>query len=191
MSSEMIAGLSTLVTALVSAVAGAVVLVLNARTSAKQRETAEKQNEYEKLLGRYEKEIQRREAHSDHMGEVVDKLKESNARLRERYASAAGKYDVLYQYARRQFEYMKQNGIQPEPPPMQPETVQKEDEVSVASSDSIDMSVRKVAQASEIIKKTRTKPPAAVKELAAQEPEGKTPNPPEGEGESSDEYSSS
>jgi hypothetical protein len=40
MGSELIAGLSTLATALVSAVAAAVVLVLNARSGTKARETS-------------------------------------------------------------------------------------------------------------------------------------------------------
>jgi hypothetical protein len=157
MSNEMIAGLSTLITALVSALAAAVVLVLNARSMAKQRTSLEKANEYEKIITRYEKDIQRREAHDDQVGVVVDKLKESNARLRERYANLQGRYDLLYDYTRRQYSFMQKQGITPEVPPVKVDS--PTDAQVGGSSDDISFAVRQVEQESKILKATRPQPP--------------------------------
>jgi hypothetical protein len=192
MSSEMIAGLSTLITALVSALAGAVVLVLNARSGAAQRTNTEKANEYEKIITRYEKDIQRREAHDEQVGAVVDKLKESNARLRERYANLQGRYDLLYNYMRRQHEFMQKQGITPEAPPAKADS--PTDAQVGGSSDDISFAVRQVEQESKILKATRPQPPnlpqksapepapqtqSEARELPKQPPAHTEPTPPE------------
>jgi cell division protein FtsN len=180
MGSELIAGLSTLATALVSAVAAAVVLVLNARSGSKARETADRQNEYEKLLGRYEKDIQRREAHEDQLTEVAAKLTESNTRLREQLASWSSRYDLLYSYLRRQYDYMKKQGLDPEPPPMpsapqSPESLARAEGLTTSGSD-LTIAVKKSQQASEILKRTRPKPSESIKEEARKLPDGPEPS---------------
>lgn len=180
MGSDLIAGISTLVTALVSAVAAAVVLVLNARSGSRARETADKQNEYEKLLGRYEKEIQRREAHEEQLTEVATKLTESNARLREQLAAWSSRYDLLYSYLRRQYDYMKKQGLEPEPPPMSPAPSSPasiaEKEGITASGADLTIAVKKSQQASEILKRTRPKPSESIKEEARKLPDGPEPS---------------
>jgi predicted nuclease with TOPRIM domain len=180
MSSELIAGLSTLATALVSAVAAAVVLVLNARSGTRARETSDKQNEYEKLLGRYEKDIQRREAHEDQLTEVAAKLTESNARLREQLAAWSSRYDLLYSYLRRQYDYMKNQGLDPEPPPMSPApsspTSIAEREGITASGSDLTIAVKKSQQTSEILKRTRPRPSESIKEEARKLPDGPEPS---------------
>lgn len=155
MSSEMIAGMSSLITAVVSAAAAAVVLIFNARSNVKQKEATTKQNEYEKLLARYENDLKRREIHEEHTDEVVDKLKEANAKLRERLVAYESKYIMIYDYASRQYEFMKKQGIQAEAPPAreQPPPAQ------TTSSDDINFAVRQVAQESSGLKRTRPQPP--------------------------------
>lgn len=180
MGSELIAGLSTLATALVSAIAAAVVLVLNARSGARARETTDKQNEYEKLLGRYEKEIQRREAHEDQLTEVATKLTESNAKLREQLAAWSSRYDLLYSYLRRQYDYMKNQGIDPEPPPMSPTppspaSIAKTEGMTTSGAE-LTIAVKKSQQASEILKKTRPKPSESIMEEARKLPDGPEPS---------------
>lgn len=161
MSPELIAGVSTVVTALVGAVAAAWVTVQSNRAGTKQREKDDTIREYEKIIGRYEKDIQRREAHEINQQEVIHTVQESNARLRERYADVRGRYEMIYQYAKRQFQFMKKQGIDAEPPPMEemppPPPVTPE-----GSSDMIDVAVRKMEQTSTVLKKTRPVPPEGV-----------------------------
>lgn len=172
MSGEMIAGLNTLITAIVSAVAGALVLLMNARSTTKQRESAEKKNEYETIITRYEKDIQRREAHDEQVGAVVDKLKESNTRLRERYANLQGRYDLLSDYTRRQYVFMQKQGLTPEAPPVK---VDSPTDVQLGgSSDDISFAVRQVEQESKVLKATRPRPPS----LPGQPPEQPEPTEP-------------
>lgn len=154
MSSEMIAGMSSLITAVVSAAAAAVVLIFNARSNVKQKEATTKQNEYEKLLARYENDLKRREIHEEHTDEVVDKLKEANAKLRERLVAYESKYIMIYDYASRQYEFMKKQGIQAEAPP-----ARESPPAQTTSSDDINFAVRQVAQESSGLKRTRPQPP--------------------------------
>jgi hypothetical protein len=167
MTSEMIAAMSTLVTALVSALAGAVVLVLNAKAGNRARENVARQTEYDKILARYENQTQKLEVHSEEQGKLV-------VRLRGRYATLRGQYIVLHDYASRQVEYMKHKGIDPgEPPPMplelleaaHPEPKEAHAEAHTPRAphpeEDLEFQARQVEQASVLLRQTRPVPPAA------------------------------
>jgi hypothetical protein len=192
MSSEAIAALSTIITALVSALAGAVVLVLNARTINRAKETSEKQNEYEKIIARYEKDLARREAHADNQQVVITKLQEANTVLRERVADINGRYKMVVDYAKRQYEFMRHKGITPE---LLPDEGRKLPESN--DEETIDFNVRQVEQASNLLKKTRPSPtgkmappeehdpsgvPEATEHKAPDDTTGTSPAQPEGGG---------
>jgi predicted RNA-binding protein with RPS1 domain len=179
-SSEWVAAIATVLTTLVSAGAGAVVLVINARGNNKLKEAeqeqkkaaqkakqeqeaaAQKQNEYEKLFARYERDIERREAHADEQQTVVHRLQELNARKREELADLRGRYEIVHGYARRQFDFMRKQGIDPEPPPELPPYTPPADAADEAHD--VAFTVKQVDQSAKILKRTRPEPPP---ELAA------------------------
>lgn len=173
MSSEAIAALSTVITALVSALAGAIVLVLNARSLNRAKETNEKQNEYEKIIARYEKDLARREAHGDNQQVVITQLQEANTVLRERVADIRGRYQMVVDYARRQYDYMRQKGLNPE---LLPDEGRKLPEVH--DEEAIDFNVRQVEQASNLLKKTRPSPTGKMPPLEDHGPLDEAPDHP-------------
>jgi hypothetical protein len=168
-SSEWVAAIATVLTTLVSAGAGAVVLVINARSNNKlkeaeqeQKKATQKQDENDKLFARYQRDLERREAHADEQQTVIHRLQELNARKREELADLRGRYEIVHGYARRQFDFMRKQGIDPEPPPELPPYTPPADAADEARD--VAFTVKQVDQSAKILKKTRPEPPP---ELAA------------------------
>lgn len=157
MSSETFATISSLVTALVAAGASAFVLIANARAKNKQEQRSQEIAEAHSIMDRQEKQIARQEAHINSQQDLIHRLQESNGALRERFADIRGRYELVYNYAKRAYEKLRKvdNNFD-ESPPAEAKAIVPQD-----SSDALDVAVRKTEQASAILKRTRPNPPSS------------------------------
>jgi hypothetical protein len=143
------------VAVVITAVAGAVVAVINARANNKIKEKEGTIVGYEKIVDRQEREITRRTAHGDEQQELIHKQQELNSTLRERLANLRGRYELVYDYARRQAESMKKAGLPAEPPPELLPSVQQE---LYAMSADAEFEVRQADQAQAVLKALKKEP---------------------------------
>jgi hypothetical protein len=143
---------------LVGAVASALVVIINARAKNKLEEKEGTIRGYEKIVDRQDREITRHAAHGDEQQDLIHRQQEDNTVLRERLANLRGRYDLLYDYARRQSEAMKKAGLPTEPPPELLPDVQRE--LQAMSADA-DFEVRQAEQAAATIKALKKTPAAA------------------------------
>jgi hypothetical protein len=140
---------------LVGAVASALVVVLNARAKNKLQEKEGTITGYEKIVDRQEREITRRTAHGDEQQELIHRQQELNTVLRERLANLRGRYELVYDYARRQAESMKKAGLPAEPPPELLANMQQE--IYAMSADA-EFEVRQADQADRVLKALKKGP---------------------------------
>jgi hypothetical protein len=145
---------------LVGAVASAFVVIINARAKNKLQEKEGTIVGYEKIVDRQEREITRRTAHGDEQQELIHQQQELNTVLRERLANLRGRYELVYDYARRQSESMKKAGLPTEPPPEMLPSVQQELHAMAAD---VDFEVKQAEQADKVLK--------ALKKTAGRDPQ--------------------
>jgi hypothetical protein len=145
---------------LVGAVASALVVVLNARAKNQLQEKEGTIVGYEKICDRQEKQIVRVEAHNAEQQELIHRQQELNTVLRERLANLRGRYELVYDYARRQSESMKRAELPTEPPPELLTNVQQE---LYAMSADAEFEVRQADQADRVLK--------ALKKTAGRDPQ--------------------
>jgi hypothetical protein len=140
---------------LIGAVASAFVVIINARAKNKIEEKEGTIRGYEKIVDRQEREITRRTAHGDEQQELIHQQQELNTVLRERLANLRGRYELVYDYARRQSESMKRGGLPTEPPPELLTNIQQE---LYAMSADAEFEVRQADQADRVLKALKKDP---------------------------------
>jgi hypothetical protein len=147
--------LLTAVGVLVTAATAALIALINARAKNKIEEKEGTIRGYEKICDRQEREITRRTAHGDEQQELIHQQQELNSTLRERLANLRGRYELVYDYARRQAESMKKAGLPAEPPPELLPSVQQE---LYAMSADAEFEVRQADQAQAVLKALKKEP---------------------------------
>jgi hypothetical protein len=150
-SGELLAAVAVVITA----AAGAVVAVINARANNKIKEKDGTIVGYEKIVDRQDREITRHTAHGDEQQDLIKKQQELNTVLRERLANLRGRYELVYDYARRQSESMKKAGLPTEPPPEMLPSVQQELHAMAAD---VDFEVKQAEQADRVLKALKKGP---------------------------------
>jgi hypothetical protein len=139
----------------ITAVAGALVAFINARAKNKLEEKEGTIRGYEKIVDRQDREITRHTAHGDEQQELIRKQQEVATVLRERLANLRGRYELVYDYARRQSESMKKAGLPTEPPPEMLPSVQQELHAMAAD---VDFEVKQAEQADKVLKALKKGP---------------------------------
>jgi hypothetical protein len=134
---------------LIGAVASAFVVIINARAKNKLEEREGTIRGYEKLVDRQDQEIKRHTAHGNEQQDLIKKQQELNTVLRERLANLRGRYELVYDYARRQSESMKKAGLPTEPPPEVLPSVQQELHAMAAD---VAFEVKQAEQADKVLK---------------------------------------
>jgi hypothetical protein len=150
-SSEWVAAVGVLITA----AAAALVAFINARAKNKLEEKEGTIRGYEKIVDRQDREIVRHAAHADEQQDLIRRQQEFSATLRERLANLRGRYELVYDYARRQGEAMKRAGLPTEPPPELLTSVQQE--IYTMSAD-MDFEVKQAEQADKVLKALKKGP---------------------------------
>jgi hypothetical protein len=150
-SGELLAAVGVLITA----AAAALVAFINARAKNKLEEKEGTIRGYEKIVDRQDREIARHTAHGDEQQELIHQQQELNTVLRERLANLRGRYELVYDYARRQSESMKRAGLPTEPPPELLTNIQQE---LYAMSADAEFEVRQADQADRVLKALKREP---------------------------------
>jgi hypothetical protein len=145
----------TAVGVLVTAATAALIAFINARAKNKIEEKEGTIRGYEKIVDRQDREIVRRTAHGDEQQDLIRKQLELNTVLRERLANLRGRYDLLYDYSRRQSESMKKAGLPTEPPPEMLPNVQQELYAMAAETE---FEVTQTEQADRVLKALKKEP---------------------------------